>query len=80
MHPTRAVVLGTKKASIIPTKIIPATKRLVLLPIRDKINNAIRLSSPVCVIAAAKNNAAPTKIVALAEIPIKAIFNALPVP
>ena len=80
MQPTRAVVLGTKKAKIKPTKIIPATMRFVLEPTLDKMPKAIRLSRFVCIIAAAKNRAAPTRIVPLELRPANVIDTALPKP
>ena len=80
MQPTLAVVLGTKKASTKPTKIMPARILLVLAPTLDRTKRAMRLSSPVCIMAAARKRAAPTSTVPLALTPAKAIFRALEVP
>ena len=79
-HPTRAVVLGTKNARTKPTKIIPARIRFVRAPTLDRMTSAIRLSSPVCIIAAARNNAAPTRTVPLLLIPANVILTASAVP
>ena len=80
IQPTRAVVLGTKNASTKPTKIIPATMRFVLEPTLDKIVRAIRLSSPVVVMAAARNMAAPTSMVPPALNPLNVMVIAWPKP
>ena len=80
IHDTLAVVLGTKKLRIKPTRITPASTFLVLAPILDRINKAKRLSRPVFIIAAEINNAAPTKARAGLENPDIAIFSAPEVP
>ena len=80
MQPTRAVVLGTKKARTKPTKIMPATMRLVFDPTLDRMVRAMRLSRPVLVMAAARNMAAPTSTVPPALMPLNVIVTAFPNP
>ena len=73
---TRAVVLGTKKLKIKPHKITPIKTRFDFAPTLERITSAIRLSSPVLVIAAAKNIAAATRQNDVEEKP----FSAMPSP
>lgn len=54
---TRAVVLGTKKLRTKPTMITPASMRFVRVPTLESTNSAMRLSRPVCIIAAANCDA-----------------------
>ncbi len=56
------------------------TIRFVLLPTRDNTNKASRLCKFVTCIAVARNSAAATNATALDEKPLKANFNAFPVP
>ena len=70
---TRAVVLGTKKLKIKPHKITPSKTRFALAPTLESIIRAIRLSSPVLVMAAARNIAAATRQKAVDENPFSAI-------
>ena len=65
------MVLGTKKLRIKPQQITPMTTRLALAPSLDKMTRAIRLSSPVFVIAVAKNMAAATRQKAVVEKPLR---------
>ena len=80
MQETRAVVLGTKKLRIKPTRITPARILLVLAPILDRTNRAMRLSSPVFIMAAAIKRAAPTSARAVLEKPLRASLRAPEVP
>ena len=77
---TRAVVLGTKNERTIPTRIAPITTRLVRAPTLDRIRSAMRLSSPVTVIAADRKSAAATRARAVFANPPRAIPSAAPVP
>ena len=77
---TRAVVLGTKKLKIKPHKMTPSKTRFDFAPTLDKITSAIRLSSPVLVMAAARNIAAATRQNAVAEKPLSAITSPALVP
>ena len=79
-HATRAVVLGTMNDSRKPTTIAPITMLLVRASTFDSTNSAMRLSSPVAVMAAAMKQAAATSATALLEKPLKASPNAAPVP
>ena len=71
-HDTRAVVEGTRNASTIPTSIEPATTWRVSVPTRDRMTSAIRRSSPVAVMAAARNSAAATRARAVLAKPLNA--------
>jgi hypothetical protein len=71
-HDTRAVVEGTRNASTIPTSIDPAMTWRVSVPTRDRMTSAIRRSSPVAVIAAARNSAAATSASAVLAKPLNA--------
>jgi hypothetical protein len=77
---TRAVVLGTRNASTMPTSIAPITTRWVRAPTRASTNSAMRLSSPVIVIAADRNVAAATSAIAVLANPASAMPSAAPVP
>ncbi|MOA02369.1 hypothetical protein D3C78_1218170 [compost metagenome] len=57
---TRAVALGTMKLSSTVTTMAPNSTRWVLAPTRARVSSAMRLSSPVWVMAAAMNSAAAT--------------------
>src|SRR6188768_1301977 len=69
---TRAVVDGTRNAIAKPTKIVPTTTFRVSVPTRDRTLSAIRLSRPVAVIAAARNNADATSTRAVLAKPLNA--------
>ncbi len=69
---TRAVVDGTRKAMTKPTRIVPITTCRVSVPTRDRMLSAMRLSSPVAVMAAARNRAAATRASAVLANPLKA--------
>jgi len=77
---TRAVVLGTMKLSRKPTTITPIRIRLVLAPILDRTKRAMRLSSPVNIMAAAINRAPPTRAKAPVLKPDSAISSPFVVP
>src|SRR5579885_845988 len=77
---TRAVVDGTRKAMTKPTRIVPITTLVVLVPTRDRIISAILLSSPVAVMAAARNSAAATRTSAVLAKPLNASVSAALVP
>ena len=79
-HETRAVVLGTMKASTMPTSIEPMTTARVSVPERDRMPSAMRRSSPVIDIAAARNSAAATSASAVLAKPLKAMPSARLVP
>ncbi len=79
-HDTRAVVLGTKKLKTKPTIITPAIMRLAVVPTFERTKRAIRLSSPVFIIAAAMNTAPATRAKAVLLKPPRAIVNPLVVP
>jgi hypothetical protein len=69
---TRAVVEGTSRASTMPTSIEPTITCRVSVPMRDRITSAMRLSSPVAVMAAARNSAAATSASAVLANPLNA--------
>ena len=77
---TRAVVLGTRNDSTMPTRIAPISTRLVRAPTRDNTNSAMRLSKPVMVIAAEMNSAAATSANAVLANPPSAMPRAALVP
>ena len=82
---TRAVVLGTKKLRMKPQRMTPITTRFDFAPSLERITSAIRLSSPVLVMATARNMAAATKQNAVEAKPFSpipspaAVPNSLPV-
>ncbi len=80
MQPTRAVVLGTKNARMKPTKIMPARMRFVFAPTFERMKSAMRRSSPVCIIAAARKSAAPTSTAPLLVMPPNDMPTAFEVP
>ena len=69
---TRAVVEGTRNAITKPTRIVPMTTLRVSVPTRERMLSAIRLSSPVAVMAAARNKADATSTSAVFAKPLKA--------
>ena len=74
------MVLGTKKLSTKPVRMTPARTWFVFAPIFDSTKSAMRLSSPVFIIAAAMNMAAPTSASADDEKPASASFSPADVP
>ena len=68
------------KAMTKPTRIVPMTTLLVLVPTRERMLSAMRLSRPVAVIAAARNSAAATSTSAVLAKPEKASVSAPDVP
>ena len=80
MQDTRAVVDGTKKESRKPTKMTPMMRRFDWTPMRDMTRRAMRLSSPVIIMAAERNMAPATRAQADVENPASARESALPVP
>ena len=79
-HALRAVALGTTRLSKMVTAIAPSKIRRVLVPIFDRVTNAMRRSSPVWVIAAAINNAPATRARAALENPVRAMVIPADVP
>ena len=79
-HATRAVVEGTKKERMKPQRMMPITTRLGVAPILESVRSAMRLSSPVLIMAAARKSAAPTKQKAGDEKPVSAVFMPAVVP
>ena len=77
---TRAVVDGTKKERMKPQRMMPSTTREGDVPILESVTRAIRRSSPVCIMAAARKSAAPTRQKAGEEKPVSAMRSALLVP
>ena len=77
---TRAVVEGTKKLRANPVKITPIRIRFVFAPTKERTRRAIRLSSPVFVIAMERNNAAPTRAQAVLANPLRPLAKAALVP
>ena len=80
MQETLAVVDGTKKLRMKPTKMTPMTRRLDLTPTWDITTRAIRLSRPVIIMPADRNIAAATSAQAVVENPDNPIWRALLVP
>ena len=76
----RAVALGTTRLRTMVTTMAPIIMLRLLAPIFDIVNSAMRLSSPVMVIAAAINIAAATSARAELEKPDRVIFSAFAVP
>ena len=77
---TRAVVDGTRNAITNPTRMAPMTTCRVSVPTRDRMTSAILLSSPVAVIAAARNRADATSASAVLANPLNARPSAALVP
>ena len=77
---TRAVVLGTMKASTMPTSIDPMTTARVSVPTRARMLSAMRRSRPVIDMAAARNSAAATSAKAVLAKPENAMPSARLVP
>ncbi len=77
---TRAVVEGTRKASTMPTSMEPASTLRVSVPTRERMTRAMRRSSPVTCMAAARNSAAATSANAVVAKPLKAMPSAALVP
>jgi hypothetical protein len=79
-HATRAVVDGTRNAMTKPTRIVPITTLRVSVPARARMFSAMRRSSPVAVMAAARNSADATSTSAVLAKPLNASVSAAPVP
>ena len=77
---TRAVVEGTRKDSTMPTRMAPISTRLVRAPTLERMKSAMRLSSPVMVMAADRKQAAATRASAVLAKPPMASVRAGPVP
>lgn len=76
----RAVALGTTRLSTMVTAMAPSRMRRVLVPTRASVTRAMRLSSPVKVMAAAMNRAPVTSASAELENPVSAMLMAAEVP
>ena len=76
----RAVALGTRNASTMATIMAPMTTRFVRAPTRRKTTSAMRRSSPVMVIAAARKSAAATRMSAALLKPLAAMVRPATVP
>ena len=64
---------GTSKASTVDTTMAPMTIRFVRVPASDRMTKAIRRSSLVTVMAAARNKAAATSVRAVLPNPLTAV-------